>query len=118
VQSTRLLSGFEFLVYRQFCDLTLGGRAQLAADDIGIEAGAEERAVERGQLARVKWAAEAAQFALDALAHLRPGVYVAQHFVERRFDVPVGKGVKLPLPLTFVAMVPIHSAIALKTKLN
>ena len=57
---------------------------------IGGKAGAEQAAIERGQAAFVERAANAAEFAFQALADERGFVLRGEHFVERGFDVAVG----------------------------
>src|ERR1051325_1389493 len=63
---------------------------EFAADDVGGEAGAEEAAVEGGEFLFIEFAAEGAQFAVDALADDCGLVGVLSRFFEGGFDVTVG----------------------------
>lgn len=62
---------------------------QFATDDVCGEAGAEEAAIERGELLVVDFAAEGAEFSRDALADERSFVGLLGGFFDGSFDVAV-----------------------------
>ena len=71
-------------------DFGVGEGVELAADDVGGEAGAKETAVERGELVIGDFAAGEAEFAFDALADESGFVMFLGIFFKGGFDVFVG----------------------------
>jgi len=73
-----------------FGDFGAGEGVELAADDVGGEAGAEQAAIEGGDFVVGDFAAGEAEFAFDALADERGFVVFLGVFVECSFDVFIG----------------------------
>src|SRR2546425_3283084 len=76
-------------------EVFFGGGAEFAADDVGGEAGAEQAAIDGGELAVVNrlvrmGAAKRFQFAVNALADHLTFVFFLKNFLKSRFDVAVG----------------------------
>jgi len=67
-----------------------GDGLDFAADDVGGKAGAQQAAVEGGELFVVEFAAEGAELAVNALADHGGLVVFLRAFVESGFDVLVG----------------------------
>jgi hypothetical protein len=64
--------------------------AQLAPDHAGVEAGAEQRAIQRSCFTLIKGAARQAGAPLDHFAHKSSLVHIGEDLRKGRIDVPVG----------------------------
>jgi len=74
-----------------------GDAAELGADDVGGEAGAEKRAIERGELASIERAADVREAALEARADEHGFVCLGEDGVKGGFDVAVGDAARAQL---------------------